>query len=130
MSDRDESARLRRLKIWIPGLSLPAAGAALALSSPRWAAGLAAGGVIILLNLLGTERAARRFLEADGTGKVLAGIFQVAKLGITAAVLAGLITAGIASPFALLLGISTLPVALVFDFFFVPDNKGVEKRGA
>lgn len=128
MSSRDETGRLKRVKIWIPSLSLLPAAVFLARSNWTWAAGLAAGGIIILLNLLGTERTARQFVSGQGSGRLLVGLLQFAKLGLTAAAIAALIASGAVSPIALLLGLSSLPAALVFDFFIVPVNKGVGKK--
>lgn len=119
----DGESRLRRIKIWILCLSLIPAVTSLALSSGDYAAGFFLGGILILLNFMGTERAIRSFVAGGGTWRTLIAFLQFLKLGITGAVIALILYWNVASPIAMILGLSALPTGLMFDIFFFPVNK-------
>ncbi|NOY87041.1 MAG: hypothetical protein GXP52_07040 [Deltaproteobacteria bacterium] len=123
MITSDGGPRLRRIKLWILALSLIPAGVSLAFSSGEYAAGFTLGGVLILLNFIGTERAIQNFVAGDGAGRALIAFLQFFKLGITGAVIAGILYWNVASPIAMILGLSALPTGLMFDIFFFPVNK-------
>lgn len=125
---RAEAARIRRIKIWILCLSLISTVTALALGSTRSAAGLITGGLLILFNLIGTEHVARRFATGDTVTIMVAALVQISKFGLTALVIAVLLMKSNISSLALLLGLTALPVALVFDIFLFPVNKGEDKK--
>ena len=122
-----ELARIGRLKLWIFILCLIPSGAALYFGEEYLAAGLAAGGALALANLLATEKVVDRFLEGSGLTRIVAGLAQAAKLGITALVIALLIRRQLVSPAGLLLGLSTLVAAIMIDIFLFPDKKGSEQ---
>jgi len=129
MTVRAEAARVRRLKIWIICLSLISAGTALAFGSTRSAAGLITGGLLILFNLIGTEQVVSRFATGNTVTRLAATLVQVSKFGLTALVIAVLLMKSYVSSLGLLLGLTALPAALVFDIFLFPVNKGeIEKE--
>ena len=128
MNRSSEGRRLPRLKAWILAVSMAPAAVSLILRSYPYAAGFAAGGIIILLNLIGSERTVRQFLEGSALAKAMAVLIQFAKLLGTAAALGGLVYFEFVSPLALLIGLSALPAGLMFDFFIFPVNKGEEKE--
>ncbi|UCF31056.1 MAG: hypothetical protein JSV26_01105 [bacterium] len=128
MATGSDAARLRRIKVWIGIFSfLPAAVFGFLANIP-YASGFFLGGILVLFNFVGTERVVRSFVEGTGVGRVIVPLLQFAKLGLTAAIIGGVLYLKLVSPFALLLGLSTLFVALLFDFFLFPVNKGEEKE--
>ena len=127
MSLPREMGRILRLRKWIPVLTLlPAAGMAFLGHRPA-AAGLAAGGIIVWLNLLGTQRTAQQFLEGEGLERLLAAVVWFSKFGVTAAAVLTLLHMELVAPLALLVGLGSLPVSIVFDIFLFPVNKGEAK---
>ena len=125
---RSDIIRVSRLRIWIPVLTLPPATAALIMGHGSASAGLAAGGFIMLLNLLGTQRTAEHLLEGHGSERLAAVLLWFGKFGITAAVILVLLYLRLADPLALLIGLGSLPVSLVFDIFLFPVNKGEARK--
>jgi hypothetical protein len=128
MMIRADAARMRRLKVWIIALSLLPTLVSGALSKAHYAAGFTSGGLLVLLNFMGTERVVRNLFGDSVFGRIIAAFLQLCKLGLTAAAIAGLIHWRLVSPLALLIGLSTLPAALMFDFFLFPIDKGEEKE--
>jgi hypothetical protein len=128
MPPRSNLARIARIRKWILILTLIPAAVALVAGHGSTAAGLAAGGIIILLNLLGTQRAVIQFLEGEGIERLAAGLLWLTKFGITAAVILGLLYSRTVGPLALLVGLGSLPASLVFDIFLFPVNKGEAKK--
>ena len=131
MSPRNRSttlARVVRIRTWILVLTLPPALGALFFSWNHTAAGLAAGGFIVFLNLLGTQSTVRQMLEGQGLQSLVAIMIWFGKFGITAAVIIGLLYSETVDPIALLVGLGSLPVSLVFDIFLFPVNKGKAKN--
>jgi hypothetical protein len=90
--------------------------------------GFAAGGLIILLNLMGTQYSVSHLLESQGIERIAAVIIWISKFGITAALILGLLFLHLVDPLALLVGLGFLPVSLVFDIFLFPVNKGEAKK--
>jgi len=127
-TDIGDRTRVRRLKYWIAGLTL-VPGIALAFAGlVKAAAGYAIGGAVVFLNLLGTERSVLAFVDSSGAGRILGLILYFAKLSITAALIAVVLIKRLVSPMALMLGITTLLMALVFDILIFPrDIKDAEK---
>lgn len=128
MRTDDGVRRLRRVKNWIILLSLLPAGILYYRGQEGYSKGLVLGGGIVLLNLLGTERVVQGFIAGGGTGRVLVSMLGLFKLGLTGAAIAVIFHWNLASPLGLILGLSTLPVALLFDIFVFPVNKGAEKE--
>lgn len=120
MTEAGDRERIRRLKFWITGLTLVPSVALAGAGFTRAAAGYFVGGSVVLLNLLGTERSVLAI--AGGGGRFLWVILYLVKLTLTAAVIAAVLIAGVVSPIALMLGIATLLMALVFDFLFFTRN--------
>jgi len=125
---RSNPVRLGRLRAWILVLTLVPGAVAAISGHSQTAAGFAAGGLIILLNLLGTQRVVSRFLEGEGIERAVAILVWFGKFGLTAAVILGLLHTRTVAPVALLLGLASLPAALVFDIFLFPVNKGEAKK--
>ena len=128
MSLRSDFARITRIRIWILVLTLIPASAALLLGRKLTAASLAAGGFIVFLNLLGTQRTVTQMLEGHGIDRAVAVLVWFGKFGLTAAVILGLMYSRTVAPLALLIGLGSLPVSLVFDIFLFPVNKGEAKK--
>jgi hypothetical protein len=128
MSPQSDISRISRIRIWILALTLIPAFAALLLGRGLTAAGLAAGGFIVFLNLLGTQWTVTQITEGYGLERVVAVMVWFGKFGLTAAVILGLLYSGTADPIALLVGLVSLPVSLVFDIFLFPVNKGEAKN--
>ena len=124
----NEAVRISRLKRWILIMTLIPATAAGFMGHGKVAGGLAAGGLIMVLNLLGTQYTTSRLLEGQGIERIVAVIVWFGKFGITAAVILGLLYLGTVDPIALLVGLGSLPVSLVFDIFLFPVNKGEAKK--
>jgi hypothetical protein len=124
----NEAVRISRLKRWILIMTLIPAAAAGFMGHGKVAGGLAAGGLIMVLNLLGTQYTTSRLLEGQGIERIVAVIVWFGKFGITAAVILGLLYLGTVDPIALLVGLGSLPVSLVFDIFLFPVNKGEAKK--
>lgn len=128
MAMGSDAARLRRIKIWIAVLSFSPAVVFGALANIPYAMGFATGGALVLLNFFGTERVVRNVIGGSGPGRFISVLIQIGKLGLTAAVIAVVVNGRLVSPLALLLGLSTLLAALLFDFFLFPVNKREEKE--
>jgi len=128
MYRRSDLNRVSRLKIWILTLTLiPAAVLWLTDRGPA-AAGLAGGGIIVFLNLLGTLRTATLLVEGEALERLVAALVWFCKFGVTAAVILALLYTHTVGPVALLVGLGSLPVSLVFDIFLFPVNKGEFKK--
>jgi hypothetical protein len=128
MLPRSENTRIARIRIWILVLTLIPAGASLLPHRTVFAAGLATGGLIMFLNLLGTQRTVTLMIEGDAIERLVAVLVWFGKFGITAAYIFGLLYWRIVDPLALLIGLGSLPVSLVFDIFLFPVNKGEAKK--
>lgn len=124
MTGTGDRARVRRLKYWIAGLTFLPGGALFAAGYFRAASGYIIGGVIVLLNLLGTERSVLSFVEGRGKGRIFVFALYMIKLALTAVLIAAVLKTEVVSPLAMLLGITTLLAALLFDFLFFPRNIG------
>jgi hypothetical protein len=123
-----EAARIRRLRWWILILTFILALAATFMGNVNMVSGFAAGGLIILLNLMGTQYSVSHLLESQGIERIAAVIIWISKFGITAALILGLLFLHLVDPLALLVGLGFLPVSLVFDIFLFPVNKGEAKK--
>lgn len=123
MTDTDDRTRVRRLKYWIAGLTLVPGVALAGAGFTKAAGGYAIGGAVVFLNLLGTERSVLAFVDGSGGGRFLGLVLYLAKLGLTAAVIAAALVSGIVPPMAIMLGITTLLMALMFDILIFPRNK-------
>jgi len=127
VEDRAESGKVHRIKLWTAGLALAAAAAGVAWKDWRFGAGVAAGGGIVLGNLLGTEASARRLV---GNGPRWSAILlHFGKLGAIGALIAALLLTRLVSPYALLLGLAAFPVAAVLDILFFPAHGKGGKEG-
>ncbi len=124
----NEAVRISRLKRWILVMTLIPAAAAGFMGHGKVAGGLAAGGLIMVLNLLGTQYTTSRLLEGQGIERIVAVIVWFSKFGITAATILALLYLHMVDPLALLIGLGTLPASLVFDIFLFPVNKGEAKK--
>ena len=82
----------------------------------------------MLINLLGTQRTVTLMIEGQGIERAVAVLVWFGKFGITAAVILGLLYSRMVGPIALLIGLGSLPVSLVFDIFLFPVNKGEAKK--
>ncbi len=122
MIDAENGNRVRRLKYWIAGLTLLPGALLVAAGFTKAAFGYFIGGALIFLNLLGTERSILAFLRGRGIGRFLILILYLAKLALTAAVIAVVLIKELISPLALLFGITTFIMALMFDFLFFNRN--------
>ena len=125
---RSDFARIARIRIWIGLLTLVPAGTALLLGKGSAAAGLTVGGVIVLLNLIGTQRTVTQLIEGEGIERFAAVLIWFGKFGITAAAIIVLLISNTVNALALLVGLGALPVSLVFDIFLFPVNKGEAKK--
>jgi len=124
----NEAVRISRLKKWILILTLIPASVAGFMGHGKIAGGLAAGGLIMALNLLGTQYSTSRLLEGQGVERIVAVIVWFSKFGITAATILALLYLHLVDPLALLIGLGTFPASLVFDIFLFPVNKGEAKK--
>lgn len=124
----NEAARINRLRWWILILTLIPAAAAMFMGHITTASGLAAGGLIMMLNLLGTQHSVAHLLEGQGIERLVAVIVWFSKFGITAALILALLYFRIVDPLALLIGLGAFPASLVFDIFLFPVNKGKVKK--
>jgi hypothetical protein len=123
LTDIGDRTRVRRLKYWIAGLTLVPCIVLVGTGLGKAAAGYAIGGSVVFLNLLGTERTVLSFVDGGGGGRFLGLALYLVKLVFIAAVIAAALITGIVSPLALMLGITTLLMALVFDILIFPRNK-------
>ncbi len=128
MHPPSEAARINRLRWWILILTLIPAAVAMFMGHLTVGGGLAAGGIIMMLNLLGTQRSAAHLLEGQGIERLVAVIVWFSKFGITAAIILALLYLHMVDPLALLIGLGALPASLVFDIFLFPVNKGGAKK--
>ena len=128
MIPRSDLDRVARLRLWILVLTLPPAFGALVLSRTLIAAGLLAGGLIVLVNLLGTQRTVMLMVEGEAIERIVAILVWFGKFGVTAAVILGLLFSRVVDPIALLIGLGSLPLSLIFDIFLFPVNKGEAKK--
>ena len=124
----NEAVRISRLKKWILILTLIPATIAGFMDHGKVAGGLAAGGLIVVLNLLGTQYSTSRLMEGQGVERIVAVIVWFSKFGITVATILALLYLHLVDPLALLIGLGTLPASLVFDIFLFPVNKGEAKK--
>ena len=115
-------ARIRHIKNWIVVLTLLPAAVLLAVGFRKVSAGYFVGGLVVYLNFLGTERAVKAFVERRSKGRFLALLLFVSKLALTMVIIGAVIFLDIVSPVGLVLGISTLLLALMFDFLFFNRN--------
>lgn len=122
MSPGAELVRIRRIKYWIGFLILLPSAVLLAFGLGKISLGYFAGGLVVFLNLLGTEQVVRAFVEKKRKRRVLFLLLYLGKLALTAGVIGAVLILHIGSPVALVLGISTLLVALMFDFFLFGRN--------
>jgi len=90
--------------------------------------GYFAGGLVVLLNLWATEHVVLAFVGTKKRGRFFILLLFVGKLALAAGVIGAILILDIGSPTGLVLGISTLLVALMFDFFFFGRNIGGEKE--
>ena len=128
MHPRTDQTRISRVRVWVLVLTLTPACVLLVPGYFTHAAGLASGGIIVFLNLLGTQRAVKLMVEGDGIERTVAVLVWFGKFGITAAVIIALLYSRKVGQLALLLGLGSLPVSLVFDIFLFPVNKGEAKK--
>jgi len=124
----NEAVRINRLKRWVLILTLIPASVAGFMGHGKVAGGLAAGGLIMALNLLGTQFSITHLLEGQGIERLGAIIVWFSKFGITAAIILALLYLHLVDPLALLIGLGALPASLVFDIFLFPVNKGEAKK--
>jgi hypothetical protein len=124
----NEAARINRLRWWILILTLIPAAAAMFMGHVSVAGGFAAGGLIMVLNLLGTQYSITHLLEGQGIERIAAVILWISKFGITAVLILVLLFLHLVDPIALLIGLGALPASLVFDIFLFPVNKGEAKK--
>ena len=117
------NGRVGRLFIWIPLLTLAPAVGALAFTRPGVPVGLASGGILMMLNLLATRNTAKQVTMGSFPGQMVAVFIQFGKLGLTGLAIYFLLRRELAAPAALLAGLMSLPVALVFDILIFPVNK-------
>lgn len=130
MKSHPDGERLKRLKIWIPVLTIGAALLFLALGRQPYTTGILAGGFLIILNLLGTERVVNSFFIEGVLGRVVYGLIYLVKLALTAGIIAGFMIWNIGSSLGLIIGLLVLPVALVADFLVFPGGGDKEKNGS
>jgi len=122
LKPENDLARIRRLKYWIAGLMFLPGVSLLAAGFTKAALGYITGGAVMFLNLLGTERSVLAFVGGRGKGRFLVLVLYSAKLALTAAVIAAVLITDVVSPVALVFGITTFIMALVFDFLFFTRN--------
>ncbi|MDT8395665.1 MAG: ATP synthase subunit I [bacterium] len=123
-----EAARIGRLRTWVLAVTLIPSVASAVAGHGRFAAGLAAGGLLVGLNLVGTQRTVLWMVEGQGIERITAVLVWFGKFGLTAAAILGLLYSHAVEPVALLIGLGSLPVSLVFDIFLFPVNKGEAKN--
>ncbi|UCG38502.1 MAG: ATP synthase subunit I [bacterium] len=129
MTPAADSARVKRIKYWILGLTLIPGTFLLIAGFTRHGLGYLTGGALIFMNLVGTERSVRAFTGGGGTGRVAAALFYLGKIVVTGAVIAVVLIREVVSPLALMAGLITLLLALVFDIFIFPVDKGKSNNG-
>jgi hypothetical protein len=128
LSPGSDLGRIRRIKYWIGFLTLLPSAVLLAFGLGKMSLGYFAGGLVVFLNLLGTEQVVRAFVEKKRKGRVLFLLLYMGKLALTAGVIGAVLILRAGSPVGLVLGISTLLIALMFDFFlFGRDIEGEEE---
>lgn len=127
MPQRNEAVRINRLRWWIATLTLVPGALAALLGRLDIGSGLAAGGLIMVLNLLGTQFSISRLLAGEALERIAAVIVWVGKFGMTAAFIMFLLYFHLVDPLALLIGLGALPASIVFDIFLFPVNKGEAK---
>lgn len=128
MSTDPGKVRLRRIKIGIVIISISSAAAFLAFDWTGYTTGILVGGGLILINLLGTERAVGSFLTGGGLGKAASSLIYLGKLGATVAIIAMVLATKIVSTIGLIIGLMTLPVALVVDFLIFPEGRDEDRE--
>ncbi|MFV1956510.1 MAG: ATP synthase subunit I [bacterium] len=128
MRANSDKARFRRIKVWILLIMVSLALSFLIFQKTLYAFGVVAGGFLIIMNLLGTERAVRSFFTGGVLGKAAYAIGYLGKLALTAAIIAVVLKKNLASPLGLVLGLLILPVALVFDFLVFPGDREAEEE--
>lgn len=122
MTQGSDLSRIKRLKGWIAGLTLFPSAALLIAGWPRVSLGYFIGGLVVFLNFLGTEQVVMALVGKKSRGRAFVLLLFMSKLAITAGMIGGALTMDLVSPVALVLGVSTLLVALVFDFLFFRRN--------
>lgn len=128
MHRRSDLTRVNRLKIWILTLTLVPAAVLWFMDRGPAAAGLSCGGILVFFNLLGTQRTVSLLVEGEGIEQLVAVLVWFLKFGITAAVILGLLYTQTVGTLALLFGLGSLPLSLIFDIFLFPVNKGELKK--
>jgi len=121
-------ARISRIKYWITALTLLPGAALLLAGLGKMSLGYLSGGLVVFLNLWGTERVVMAFVGEKKRGRFFVLVIFMGKLALTAAVIGAVLILDIGSPIGLVLGISTLLMALMFDFFLFGRNIGSEKE--
>jgi hypothetical protein len=117
--DESTASRILRIRRWILGLTALAGAALLAARLPFWGWGVLLGGGLAFLNLWGTELAASRLAGKSYAAPALVAV-SLAKLGLTGGVIALALLNRAVSPYGLLLGLTSLPLAAVADFLARP----------
>ncbi len=128
MRSSSDKGRLRRIKIWILLITVSLALSFLIFQKTPYAYGVVAGGFLVIMNLLGTERVIGAFFTGGVLGKAAYGIGYLGKLALTAAIIAAVLMKNLASPLGLVFGLLILPVALVTDFLVFPGGPGAEEE--
>jgi len=123
-----DKGRLRRIKIWILLIMLSLALSFLIFQKTSYAFGVLAGGFLIIMNLLGTERFVGSFFSGGVLGKAAYAIGYLGKLALTVAIIAVVLKKNLASPLGLVIGLLILPVALAIDFLVFPGDRGAEEE--
>lgn len=120
--------RVRRIKLLTAGVALAGTAAGGAWEGWRFGAGVLAGGAVVLLNLLGTEVAARKLVAPEGP-RWPALLLHLGKFALLAAAVAALLLTRAVSAPALLLGLGAFPVAAVLDLLLSPADDAAGKGG-
>jgi len=128
LNSHPDGGRLRRLKFWVVVLTLGAALFFLILGKPPYTKGVMAGGFLIILNLLGTEKVVGSFFTGGVLARAVYGLIYLTKLALTAGIIAGFMHWKIGSYLGLVIGLLVLPAGLIADFLIFPGNK--KKNGS
>ncbi len=114
--------RISRIKYWIAALTLLPCAVLFLAGLGKLAMGHFAGGLVVFLNLWGTEYVVLAFIGKKKRGRFFVLVLFLGKLALTAGIIGTILILEIGSPLGLVLGISTLLIALMFDFFFFGRN--------
>ena len=128
MRSSSDKGRLHRIKIWILIITVSLALSFLIFQKASYAFGVVAGGFLVIMNLLGTERVIGSFFTGGVLGKAAYAFGYLGKLAITAAIIAAVLLKDLASPLGLVFGLLILPVALVIDFLVFPGGSIPEEE--